>query len=107
MAKNVFTKMLKKIYQYKITLLFLALWAHVSLLNLFFVSYSGPVFLWQENSEPLTIQVHFLIALLTTIFYLLVTKIRQANAIKETKITDKIWLACSLFLVLSIGFVLF
>lgn len=106
MANNVITKTLKAIYQYKITLLFLLLWAHVSLLNLFYVSYSGPVFLWQENSEPITIQVHFLIALLTTGFYLLVSKLRQVNKEKKAIITDRIWLACSLFLVFSIGFLL-
>ncbi len=106
MARNIFTKTLKKVYQYKVALLFIALWAHVSLLNLFFVSYTGPVFLWQENSEPLTIQVHFFIALVTTLFYLAITKLRQANALKKVKIADKVWLACSLVLVLSIGFLL-
>lgn len=77
MANNVITKTLKTIYQYKIFLLFLALWGHVSLLNLFYVAYRGPVFLWHENSQPLTILVHMLIALLTTSFYLLVTKLRK------------------------------
>lgn len=107
MANNVITKTLKKLYRYKIALLFIALWAHVSLLNLFFVSYTGPVFLWQENSEPLTIQVHFLIALFTTLFYLSVSKIRQVNAIKTVKVTDKFWLVCSVVLLLSIGFLVF
>ena len=106
MANNVVIKTLKSIYQYKIALLFLALWAHVSLLNLFYVSYSGPVFLWQENSQLLTIQVHIFIALLTTGFYLAVNKLRQVNKTKTEKITDKVWLVCSLFLVFSIGFLL-
>jgi len=106
MANNVITKTLKKIYQYKIALLFLALWAHVSLFNLFFVSYSGPVFLWEENSELLTIQVHLFIALLTTGFYLAVNKLSKINKAKKIKVTDKMWLACSLALVLSIGFLL-
>lgn len=106
MAKYVITKTLKAIYQYKIVLMFFVLWAHVSLLNLFFVNYSGPVFLWQENSQPLTIKVHFSIALLTTIFFLCVTKIREINSKKSVKITDKIWLACSIMLVASILFLL-
>jgi hypothetical protein len=106
MANNVVTKTLKSIYQHKIALLFLALWAHVSLLNLFYVSYSGPVFLWQENSQLLTIQVHIFIALLTTGFYLAVNKLRQVNKTKTEKITYKVWLFCSLFLVFSIGFLL-
>ncbi|WP_085300627.1 hypothetical protein [Cognaticolwellia mytili] len=106
MANNVIIKTLKVIYQYKMALLFLALWAHVSLLNLFYVNYKGPVFLWQENSEPLTIQVHFLIALLATGFYLAISKLRQIDSDKKVRITDKFWLVCSLVLVLSIGFLL-
>lgn len=106
MANNVMTKTLKAIYQYKILLMFFVLWLHVSLLNLFFVNYSGPVFLWQENSELLTIQVHFFIALLTTIFYLTVTKIRQLKGEKKLAVTDKTWLFCSLVLMLSIGLLL-
>ena len=84
------TKLLKKLYQYKMMLLFLVLWAHVSLLNLFFVNYSGPVFLWQENSEPRTIQVHLLIALVTTLFFWAVTKVRAINGDKVIKIKDEI-----------------
>jgi hypothetical protein len=102
MASNVITKKLKALYQYKIFLLFLALWAHVSLLNLFYVNYKGPVFLWQENSEPLTIQVHLLIALLGTGFYLAISKLKQIDSTKKVRISDKVWLACSLALVFSI-----
>ena len=106
MANNVITKTLKVIYQYKILLMFFVLWAHVSLLKLFFVNYRGPVFLWQENSELLTIQVHFFIALLTTFFYLTVSKLRQLKGTKKFIIADKTWLLLSLVLVLSIGFLL-
>lgn len=106
MANNVITKTLKAAYQYKIVLLFIALWAHVSVLNLFFVSYSGPVFLWQENSELLTIQVHLLIALLSTGFYLTLRKIKQFNSTNKVKVADKIWLFCSLIMIFSIGFLL-
>ncbi|MGB1262051.1 MAG: hypothetical protein ACPG52_03980 [Cognaticolwellia sp.] len=83
MTNNVIFKTLKKLYQYKIALLFVALWAHVSLLNLFYVAYSGPVFLWQKNSELQTIVVHFSIALATTGFYLLVRKARQKSQFKK------------------------
>tara|TARA_R110000744_G_scaffold7953_11_gene27092 strand:- start:280 stop:621 length:342 start_codon:yes stop_codon:yes gene_type:complete len=106
MKNNVISKILTALYQYKMTLLFLVLWAHVSLLNLFYVNYSGPVFLWQENSQLQTIQVHFLIALITTLFFLAVTKLRLMNRNKAVKITDKIWLACSVLLIASIAFVL-
>ncbi|AWB56442.1 hypothetical protein DBO93_01900 [Colwellia sp. Arc7-D] len=106
MAKNVITKTLKAIYQYKMVLLFFILWAHVSLLNLFFVNYSGPVFLWEQNSQLLTIQTHFFIALITTVFFLLVTKLRMINRHKKVKISDKIWLLCSILLLASITFLI-
>jgi len=83
MANNVITNALKALYQYKMTLLFLLLWAHVSLLNLFFVNYRGPVFLWQENSEILTILVHFLIALVSTAFFLAITKLSKVSGNKK------------------------
>lgn len=106
MAKNIITKTLKAIYQYKIALLFVVLWAHVSLLNLFFVNYSGPVFLWEQNAQLITIQTHFLIALITTLFFLIVSKLREFNRNKKVKISDKIWLLCSILLIVSITFVL-
>lgn len=87
MAKNVITKSLKAIYKFKVTLMFFVIWAHVSLLNLFFVNYSGPVFLWQENSELITIEVHFIIALATTGFYLLVTKLRNGDKTQKRKLS--------------------
>lgn len=83
MAKNVITKTLKALYQYKMTLLFLLLWMHVSLLNLFYVNYSGPVFLWEENSRFQTIQIHFLIALASTVFFLVVSKLRNLTGSKN------------------------
>jgi hypothetical protein len=76
------------------------------LLNLFYVNYKGPVFLWQENSEPLTISVHLLIALLGAGFYLAVSKLRQIDTTKKVRISDKFWLACSLVLVFFIVFLL-
>jgi hypothetical protein len=77
MTNGVIARILKKLYQYKMTLLCLVLWLHVSLLNLFFVNYSGPVFLWKENSQLHTIEVHFLIALVSTLFFIAITKIRN------------------------------
>ncbi|SEL58824.1 hypothetical protein SAMN05216262_11478 [Colwellia chukchiensis] len=106
MAWREIKKILKALYQYKVALMFVVLWAHVSLLNLFFVNYSGPVFLWQENSQPLTITVHLLIALLTTAFYLLVTKLRKLHHKQRVKTADKVWLSCSVLLAASIIFVM-
>lgn len=56
--------------------LFLVLWLHISLLNLFFVNHQGIVFLWQENGELNTLLTHFLTALIAVLFYMAITKIR-------------------------------
>jgi hypothetical protein len=61
-------------HQFK--LVFLIIWLHVSVLDLFFITYKGPVFLWHENSQLLTLMVHFLIALSTAILFKVVAKKR-------------------------------
>jgi len=89
------------------TWLFITLFVHISLLDLFFVTYNGPVFLWDKNSEMLTILTHFTIALCSVLFYLLISKLRGQYQAGQFKIGEKIWIMCSLFLVLSIGFIVF
>jgi len=59
--------------RHRLKLLFVCVWLHISLLDLFYVTYRGPVFLWQENTELLTIVVHIAIALITVAFYWLIT----------------------------------
>jgi len=54
----------------KSAVLFLVIWLHITLLDLFYVNHNGVVFLWQENSELKTLLIHLLIATLTTFFYL-------------------------------------
>jgi hypothetical protein len=61
-------------HQFK--LVFLIIWLHISVLDLFFITYKGPVFLWQENMQLLTLVVHFLIALLTAILFKVIAKAR-------------------------------
>lgn len=53
------------------------------MLDLFFVTYRGPVFLWHENTQWLTLVVHFLIALSTTCVYWLVDE--RAKAKRKNK----------------------
>ncbi|MDX2367560.1 MAG: hypothetical protein QNK36_04020 [Colwellia sp.] len=57
-------------------LLFVIIWLHISVLDLFYITHNGPVFLWQENTQILTLAVHFLIALVTTGLYKTISKIR-------------------------------
>lgn len=68
-------------HQFK--LLFVAIWLHISVLDLFFITYNGPVFLWQENSQLLTLAVHFSIALATSILFKIITKIRTKKLKKS------------------------
>ena len=67
---NLFSKAF--LTRHRLKLLFVTIWLHVSVLDLFFVTYRGPVFLWQENAQPLTLLVHFLIALATVTLYWLI-----------------------------------
>jgi hypothetical protein len=53
----------------KSAVLFLVIWLHITLLDLFYVNHNGVVFLWQENSELKTLLIHLMIATLTVFFY--------------------------------------
>jgi hypothetical protein len=63
-------------HQYK--LLFVIIWLHVSVLDLFYITYQGPVFLWQENAQLLTLVVHFSIAMITVGCYWLINRISSS-----------------------------
>ena len=76
--------MLKIWLENKTTQLFLVLWLHISLLNLFFVNQGGFVFLWEQNGELNTLMTHFFTALIATAFYMMITKIRIGLIEKNT-----------------------
>ena len=86
--------------------LFLVIFGHITLLDLFYVSHNGPVFLWDENLAVTTMATHFLIALVSVIFYFLVVKFRKDYQAGQFKISERTWVLCSCALILSIGFVL-
>jgi len=67
-----FSKQFLVRHQFK--LVFVIIWLHVSTLDLFYITYSGPVFLWQENAQFITLLVHVIIAALTTCCYWAVEK---------------------------------
>lgn len=67
---------------HKFKLFFIIIWLHVSILDLFYITYNGPVFLWQENSQLLTLMVHVFIALISTGLYKALSKVR-ANKFKK------------------------
>ncbi len=50
-------------------LLFAVVWLHITMLNLFYVSYSGPVFFWSESAQLKTLAIHLFVSLMTLVFY--------------------------------------
>lgn len=90
--------------KYPIILLFIALFAHVSIMDLFFVSYSGPVFLWDDNLQLKTIVVHLLIALISALSYKLFGFIRRDARKGKLFLSDKVLIICSAALMFSIIF---
>lgn len=93
-------------YKSKIFYLFIVLLVHVSLLDLFFVTHSGPVFLLDKNSELKTILTHLLIAILSVGFYVLLTKYRAHVQEVSFRVSDITWVVWSVILILLIGFIL-
>ncbi len=91
----------------KTILLFLIVFVHVSLLDLFFVTFNGPVFLWEENLRAETILVHLAIATITTLVYSIFTKFRQSYRDEKYIFAEKVWLVSSLFLVIAIAAVFY
>ncbi|GAA5132352.1 hypothetical protein [Thalassotalea piscium] len=79
-------------------LVFLILWLHVTVLDLFYVTTSKIVFLWEENFAPLTLVVHFATALIATLFYIGISHYRAYSAVNKRPVSDKFWLASSFLL---------
>jgi hypothetical protein len=91
----------------KTTQLFFVLWLHISLLNLFFVTKGGFVFLWKQNGELNTLLTHFITALVAALFYFAITKIRIGLSEKKINFNNNIFVIGSLIMLALIGFVLF
>ncbi len=86
--------------------LFLVLWGHISLLNLFFVNRNGAVFLWQENSELNTLITHLVIALSAVLFYMMVSKLRIFFTNKKFGLGNNLFVFGSLAMMVLIGLLL-
>jgi len=68
---------------HRLKLLFFVIWLHVSALDLFYITYSGPVFMWQENMAFITLAVHFFIAFVTMGLYWLISQYIDNNTNKN------------------------
>ncbi|HBY85832.1 MAG TPA: hypothetical protein DEO86_08160 [Colwellia sp.] len=82
----------KFIVRHQAKLVFITAWAHVTILDLCYVTYSGPVFLWQKSLQPFTLFIHLTIACLTLFFYFLLKntcarlqKYKATKALNSTK----------------------
>ena len=83
---------IKFITRHQVKLLFIVVWAHVTILNLFYVNYAGPVFLWEKSIQAHTLFIHLTVALLTLAFYFLLIHVstrfqinKAAKSLKTTK----------------------
>lgn len=84
---NLFPK--KFIIRHQAKLLFIAVWGHVTILDLCFVTYSGPMFFWQKSLQPYTLFIHLTVASLTLAFYFLLINVSaRFRANKTTKILN-------------------
>ncbi len=65
----------KFIARHQEKLLFAVVWLHVTMLNLFYVSYSGPIFFWSESVQLKTLAIHLSVALVTLGLYFTLIKL--------------------------------
>lgn len=86
--------------------LFIVLLVHVSLLDLFFVTHKGPVFLFDENLEIKTIITHFIIIGVSVGFYVMLNSSANYFSRVNTKISDITWVLWSVLMIFAIGFIL-
>jgi low affinity Fe/Cu permease len=63
------------IIRHQAKLFFIVVWGHVTILDLCYVTYSGPIFFWKENLQPYTLFIHLTVSFLTLTFYFLLMNI--------------------------------
>jgi len=78
---------LKFIARHQGKLLFVVVWLHVTILDLFYVTYSGPIFFWQESFQLYTLAIHLTVALLTLgLYFLLINLFQRFSNNASTKV---------------------
>ncbi|MFT5757990.1 MAG: hypothetical protein ACI9LM_002727 [Alteromonadaceae bacterium] len=90
----------------KTLLLFIIIFVHVSILDLFFVTLNGAVFLWEENSQLLTIATHLTIAVMVTLLYVAISMFRIKYQQGISQNWDKVWWLSSLLMFAIIAIIL-
>ena len=94
------------LFKNKTFYLFLVLLAHISLLDFFFVTSNGPVFLFDKSVEIKTIITHLVIIVVSVGFYVAINSSANYYRRINTKISDMTWVLWSVFMIVAIGFVL-
>jgi len=90
----------------KVVYLALAIWVHVTLLDLFAVTLEGPLFFWAESIGFKTLFTHLSITLMTVLVYLSLHQARLAFQRKDQFDSKVLALFLSGILVLAILVVL-
>ncbi len=63
------------IKRHQAKLLFLVVLGHVTILDLVYVTYEGPIFFWHQNLQWFTLCIHFIVASITLAFYFMLIKL--------------------------------
>jgi hypothetical protein len=63
------------IKRHQAKLLFVVVLAHVTILDLVYVTYKGPLFFWQQSFQWFTVFIHLTVAFLTLIFYFMLIRL--------------------------------
>ena len=86
--------------------LFIVLFVHFSLLDLFFVTHKGPVFLIDKNLEIKTILTHLAIVCISVGFYVVLNSSVSYFRDDDSKVSDFTWVLWSALMIFAIGFIL-
>lgn len=90
----------------KYGLIFIIILSHITLLDFFFITHNGPVFLIEESLQTDTIITHLLIAFSTTAIGFITHKITKNYQTKKFKIRDKTLILGCFFMFIAILYVL-
>ena len=83
--------------------LFVILFIHFTVMDLFVVTTSEAKILIEEAMRVETIAVHMLAALLATFLYIAINMVRDINVNRDILVGDRVWFVCSVALLGMIG----
>lgn len=86
--------------------LFFIVWLHVTVLDLFFVTHAGPVFMWAESTEFATLLVHLLTATTVTLTFIGLERFRNDYRQGKYAVRESIFMFLSIAMIFGIGFLL-